>query len=161
MDMTRYDAYGMSILPLKQRTTPNLAGATDSCWSVLASRARVPESAPRLARHRTAGYVEALHQCDPEEFRELSLVLERSVRGLHNVLGCAKEYAACYAELEHFQHVHFHVVPRAVDMPAHLRGAKSFDLLQASEAEAVPPEDVRTLCASLSAAFGDSGLRVH
>jgi diadenosine tetraphosphate (Ap4A) HIT family hydrolase len=98
-------------------------------------------------------HVEALHQVTSDEFRELALVLERTVHALRAVVGCEKEYVACYGELEHFNHVHFHVVARAADMPAHLLGAKSFALLQVSGAGAVQPAEVRTLCESLSAAI--------
>ncbi len=63
-------------------------------------------------------HAESLHELSGDEFQELGEVIERTVRALHRVSSCAKEYVACYAELEHFQHVHFHVVPRAADLPA-------------------------------------------
>jgi diadenosine tetraphosphate (Ap4A) HIT family hydrolase len=100
-------------------------------------------------------HVEALHEIKPEEFRDLTSVLERTVRVLHEVLTCEKEYVACFAELEHFKHVHFHVIPRAADMPAHLLGTQSFALLKVSETDAVPPAEIRWLCGLLSRAFGE------
>ncbi len=68
-------------------------------------------------------HAEALHELSTDEFMELGRVLELTVRALHGKLGPAKEYAACYAEAKGFEHIHFHVVPRARDMPEELLGA--------------------------------------
>ena len=73
---------------------------------------------------------------------------------LHRVVGCDREYAACFAEVEHFRHVHFHVVPRAADLPEEFVGTRSFAFLKVSEDEAVPREEIRALCEFLRAAFG-------
>jgi diadenosine tetraphosphate (Ap4A) HIT family hydrolase len=95
----------------------------------------------------------ALHELSSEEFMELGTVLELTVRALHEKLGSAKEYAACYAEAKGFEHIHFHVVPRAHDMPEELLGAGSFELLRVSRAEAADPAAVRVFCESLQNAF--------
>lgn len=99
-------------------------------------------------------HVEALHEVTAAEFRDFSLVLERTVRAQHEVLSCEKEYVACFAELEHFKHVHFHVIPRAADLPAEFIGTKGFALLQVTESEAVSRADIRALCEELGAAMG-------
>jgi diadenosine tetraphosphate (Ap4A) HIT family hydrolase len=99
-------------------------------------------------------HVEALHELHPEEFAEFARVLEHTCRVLHQAVGCDREYVACYAEVDHFRHVHFHVVPRAADLPKEFVGTRSFAFLQVSEAEAVPREEIRVLCESLRAAFG-------
>ena len=96
----------------------------------------------------------ALHELTSEEFAELGVVLEMTVRAIHEALGSAKEYAACYAEAQGFEHIHFHVVPRAHDMPEALMGAGSFELLRVSKAESVDSEEVKAFCESLRAAFG-------
>jgi diadenosine tetraphosphate (Ap4A) HIT family hydrolase len=98
-------------------------------------------------------HVEALHELTPAEFRDLSGVLERTVRVLYEVVSCEKEYVACFAELEHFKHVHFHVIPRASDLPANLIGTRSFDLLKVSEADSVTRAETLSLCEALNAAF--------
>ena len=95
----------------------------------------------------------ALHDLTSEEFAELGPVLEMSVRAVHDALGSAKEYAACYAEAQGFEHIHFHVVPRAHDMPDALMGAGSFELLRVTKSEAVDPEEVKAFCESLRASF--------
>lgn len=100
-------------------------------------------------------HAEALHELRTDEYVELGYVLERTVRVVHEATGCAKEYVACYAEADGFQHIHFHVVPRAADMPTHLIGANSFALLKVSEVEAVQPEEIRALCESLRTRFDE------
>lgn len=103
-----------------------------------------------LRRHE-----EALHQLRSEEFIEFGLVLERTIHALRTVFSCDKEYVACYAELEHFRHVHFHVVPRAADLPEHLIGSKSFAFLKVSEAEAVSRAEISSVCEALRVAYCD------
>ncbi len=95
----------------------------------------------------------ALHELSRDEFTELGTVLELAVRILHEKLGSAKEYAACYAEAKGFEHIHFHVVPVAHDMPEELMGAGSFELLRVSRADAADPEAVKAFCESLQKAF--------
>lgn len=101
-----------------------------------------------LRRHATA-----LHDLTPAEFAELGPILELTVRTLHGTVGSAKEYAACYAEAKGFEHIHFHVVPRAHDLPEELRGAGSFDLLRVSTGESADPEVIRAFCKALQQAF--------
>lgn len=99
-------------------------------------------------------HAESLHELRAEEFGELAQVLEQTVRVLHRTFACEKEYVACYDEIEHFRHVHFHVVPRAADLPAELTGTRSFALLKVTESEAVPRDEIRALCETLRDAFG-------
>jgi len=101
-----------------------------------------------LRRHAVA-----LHELTTEEFVELGSVLELTVRALHGALSPAKEYAACYAEAKGFEHIHFHVVPRAHDMPEELLGAGSFELLRTPRREAADPDAVEAFCKSLQKAF--------
>jgi len=101
-----------------------------------------------LRRHATA-----LHDLRPEEFAELGSALELTVRALRETVGSVKEYVACYAEQSGFEHVHFHVVPRAADLPSEFRGTNSFAFLKVSASNAVAPDGVRAFCEGLSAAF--------
>jgi diadenosine tetraphosphate (Ap4A) HIT family hydrolase len=97
-----------------------------------------------LRRHAVA-----LHELKTAEFAELGVVLELTVKLLHEALGPAKEYAACYAEARGFEHIHFHVVPRAHDMPEELMGASSFDLIRVSKVDAADPATVIAFCETL------------
>jgi diadenosine tetraphosphate (Ap4A) HIT family hydrolase len=108
-----------------------------------------------LRRHAVA-----LHELTTDEFLELGPVLELTVRALHGALSPAKEYAACYAEAKGFEHIHFHVVPRAHDMPEDLLGAGSFELLRVARSDAADPDAVKALCDSLQNAFPPASPRV-
>jgi galactose-1-phosphate uridylyltransferase len=81
-----------------------------------------------------------------EEFAELGELQALAVRLLHKKLDCAKEYSICFAEKEHFQHIHFHIVARPRDLPADLRGAEIFAAINVSEAQALPREEIATFC---------------
>lgn len=93
-----------------------------------------------LKRHAAA-----LHELSAEEFIELGKLLARVTQLLHDETDCVKEYISCYAEAEHFQHVHIHIIPRADDLPAALQGPRSFALLKATETDAVPPAEIVAL----------------
>lgn len=101
-----------------------------------------------LRRHATA-----LHALSSAKFQELGWLLEKTVRITHEVLGPAKEYVACYGEARGFEHIHFHIVPRAADLPEPLLGVGSFDLIRVSTFEAAPPDEVKSFCERLRDKF--------
>ncbi len=63
---------------------------------------------------------------------------------------CQKEYSVFFAEMPRFSHVHFHIVPRAADLPAELRGGRVFAFLKAPPAEVIAPELVAEFCTRVS-----------
>ncbi len=83
-------------------------------------------------------HVEALADLTEAEAAELGLLLARVSRALHETLGCAKTYAAQFAEHPDHPHVHVHLVARSVDHPADLRGPRVFGALGVEAAAAVP-----------------------
>ncbi|MBL8055680.1 MAG: hypothetical protein JNK29_03230 [Anaerolineales bacterium] len=91
-------------------------------------------------------HAEALHDLTPAEFAELAHVQARLTRLLHEQLGCEKEYLACYAEAEHFAHIHFHVLAKPKDLPDEFKGGRSFALLKPTEASLVAPEAIQAFC---------------
>ena len=94
-------------------------------------------------------HAEALHELTREEFVELGELQALSVSLLHEALGSAKEYAVCFAEKAGFHHVHFHVVARSRDLPDELKGTKIFTVINVTEADALPPEEIKTFCEEL------------
>ena len=90
--------------------------------------------------------VESLHEMTADEFAELGPVLGRTTSALQAVVGCQKEYVACYAEGDHFHHVHFHVVARAPDLPSEFIGPKIFGLLNVDESVAIPAAEIEKFC---------------
>ena len=101
-----------------------------------------------LRRHAAA-----LHELTADEFAEMGELLARTVRALHMETGCAKEYLACFAEADHFQHVHIHVVPRANDLPHELHGQHIFALLNPTDDALAPVADVQAFCTRMRAAM--------
>jgi diadenosine tetraphosphate (Ap4A) HIT family hydrolase len=98
-------------------------------------------------------HAEALHELTADEFAELGEIQAKVTRLLHAETGCLKEYSVCFAEMEGFYHIHFHVIPRAAGWPDDLKGGKSFTLLKVGEADAVPPEEIREFCERLGVAM--------
>lgn len=98
-------------------------------------------------------HAEALHELSAEEFVELGQLQAKLTRLLYEELHCEKEYISCYAELEHFRHIHFHVFARPFDFPEELKGGNSFALLKAGPEEAAPPDDIVAFCQLLKDKF--------
>ncbi len=91
-------------------------------------------------------HAEALHELTAEEFAELAQIQARVLPLLHEELRCEKEYISCYAEMEHFRHIHVHVFARPPDWPEELKGGGSFKLLKVTPEEAVSPKQVVAFC---------------
>jgi diadenosine tetraphosphate (Ap4A) HIT family hydrolase len=98
-------------------------------------------------------HAEALHELTAEEFAELGQIQARLIPLLHEELHCEKEYISCYAEMEHFRHIHIHVFARPFDLPEELKGGHSFALLKVKPEEAVPPSEIVAFCELLKNKF--------
>ena len=98
-------------------------------------------------------HAEALHELTADEFAELGALLSRLTRFLFEELHCEKEYISCYAEMEHFRHIHVHVFARPPDLPDELKGGKSFALLKVAPEEAVPADKIVAFCERLQSRF--------
>jgi diadenosine tetraphosphate (Ap4A) HIT family hydrolase len=75
----------------------------------------------------------------------------RLSRALHEVTGCAKTYVVQFAEADGFAHVHFHIVPRAADLPADVRGPRIFGLLNPGPDRAIPTDRMDEVASALAA----------
>ncbi|MDQ2714421.1 MAG: HIT domain-containing protein [Chloroflexota bacterium] len=91
-------------------------------------------------------HAEALHELSLEEFRELAEIQHRLAQVMHSYAHSAKEYTMCFSEGQHFEHIHFHFVPRSADIAQELKGFRIFALLNADEQAAVPEAEVRAFC---------------
>ena len=98
-------------------------------------------------------HAEALHDLSHKEFEELADIQARVTRVLFDELKCEKEYVACFAEKEHFHHIHFHLVARPADWPDHLKGTKIFAMINVEESQAVPGDEIRVFCEQLRDRF--------
>jgi diadenosine tetraphosphate (Ap4A) HIT family hydrolase len=98
-------------------------------------------------------HAEALHELTADEFAELARIQATLIPLLHRELDCEKEYLSCYAEMEHFRHIHIHVFARPREWPEELKGGHSFALLKVTRAEAVPPNEVIAFCELIKGKF--------
>jgi diadenosine tetraphosphate (Ap4A) HIT family hydrolase len=98
-------------------------------------------------------HAEALHELSADEFVELGTLQSEATRILFEEMHCAKEYISCYAEMEHFQHIHFHVFARPADFPDEIKGGKSFALLKVTPEEAVAADVIAAFCERLQSRF--------
>ena len=74
-------------------------------------------------------HVTSISELNDAEAQSLGIWQVRLSRALHEVLGCQKTYVAQFAEAEGFSHVHFHVVPRPLNLPRELRGPRIFQMM--------------------------------
>ena len=75
--------------------------------------------------------------------------MEKTTKALHKTLKCEKEYTMCLAEAEHFNHIHFHIIPKPHDLPDEFKGTKIFGLLKVTPENSTPPKKVQELCERL------------
>ena len=90
-------------------------------------------------------HVAAIDELTEEEAAELGLLLRRTSVALRRVVGCAKTYVIQFAEAAEHPHVHFHVVPRAADMPPERRSLGVFGYLGVPEAERVSEAELNEI----------------
>jgi diadenosine tetraphosphate (Ap4A) HIT family hydrolase len=98
-------------------------------------------------------HAEALHELTAEEFAELAQIQGKLIPLLHKELLSEKEYVSCYAEMDGFRHIHFHVFAKPAGFPDELKGGKSFALLKVTHEEAVPPNEIISFCELLRDRF--------
>jgi diadenosine tetraphosphate (Ap4A) HIT family hydrolase len=111
--------------------------ASDALWRVAhAFDAALPGWLLLLPRR----HVTSIAELTDAEAQSLGVWQARLSRALHEITGCEKTYVAQFAEAEGFSHVHFHIVPRPVDLARELRGPRIFRLLGAVGQERVSDE---------------------
>ena len=91
-------------------------------------------------------HCEELHGLTKEEWTELASIQHTLVKSLNMILDCEKEYLACFAEMEGFRHIHFHVIPKAPSFIDEYKGTKAFQYLKMKEEENIAPGKVSEFC---------------
>ncbi|WP_433049146.1 HIT family protein [Dactylosporangium sp. CS-033363] len=99
-------------------------------------------------------HVTALAELTDVEAAALGSWQVRLSRALHEATGCVKTYVAQLSEAEGFEHVHFHIVPRAADHPADLIGPRVFGVLRPPPERQIPVAQVDELSARLASLLG-------
>jgi diadenosine tetraphosphate (Ap4A) HIT family hydrolase len=98
-------------------------------------------------------HVTTIAELTDEEAAALGPWQVRLSRALRTITGCERTYVAQFAEAAGFAHVHFHLVPRARDLPSKLRGPRVFDLLGRPAAEQVSVVEREAFAAELAGAL--------
>lgn len=125
--------------------------AADAHWRVAhAFGTRVPGWLVLLPRR----HVTAIADLTDAEAASLGTWQVRLSRALRAVTGCAKTYVAQFAEAEGFAHVHFHLIPRAPDLTAELRGPRVFGLADAGPDDEVPADRRQQIALELQRQLG-------
>ena len=94
-------------------------------------------------------HITSMSQLTPQEAAILGPLLATLSRALEDVFPACKAYVAFLAEVEGFEHLHIHVVPRGEDMPQKQRGKHVFDWLQMPEEEAITAEEADRIALKL------------
>lgn len=102
-----------------------------------------------IAKRHVASFAELTEA----EAREFGPFLHRVSRALQEATGAVKTYTILFAEHPEHPHVHFHVVPRAAEMPEDNRSTRIFNYLGVPEADVVPLTARNALAATLRAAL--------
>lgn len=100
-------------------------------------------------------------ELEPAEAAELGPLTAEVSRALAQVTGCEKTYVMQFAEAPGHPHVHFHLVPRAADMPTDRRGGAAFGYLGGAPSTWVPEVERDALARELRAALAPRALRVY
>lgn len=153
--MTSPDCYACGKEARFAELPPRERVACDAHWRVAhAFGTAVPGWLVLLPRRHVA----AVHDLTDDEAGSLGTWQVRLSRALRAVTGCAKTYVVQFAEAEGFAHVHFHLVPRAADLPQEHRGPGVFGLLGKPAGERVTDEAADRTALALRAWLGDTGL---
>jgi diadenosine tetraphosphate (Ap4A) HIT family hydrolase len=146
--------------------------AVEECWSCLSNSGQrrispgrtIGEGRYWLVEHafptKVAGWLvlvlkrhcERLHELTADEFDELGPLLFQTSKVLSEALHCEKEYVAQFAEVDHFHHVHFHVIPKRAGLPPEAIGAGVFRNVAG---DALSEDEVRNLCEVLAARLSE------
>ena len=95
-------------------------------------------------------HITSMSQLTPQEATVLGPLLTALSGALEDVLGARKAYVAFLAEVEGYEYLHIHVVPRKEDMPPEQRGKRVFDWLGMPEEEAITDEEADRIALDIS-----------
>jgi diadenosine tetraphosphate (Ap4A) HIT family hydrolase len=97
-------------------------------------------------------HIQSLDELPAAAAGELGPLLSRLTSALIAVTGCVKTYVLLVSEKPGFEHLHFHIVPRAAGLPTELQGPGVFALLGVSTDEQVPLAEQDRVSEALSRA---------
>jgi diadenosine tetraphosphate (Ap4A) HIT family hydrolase len=98
-------------------------------------------------------HAEGLHELSEAEFLELGAIQYRAAQVLKRLRDCDREYSICFHEAPNFNHIHFHTIARAKDLPQPLRGVGVFALLKGDPTTMLAPQEIIQFSQELSQYF--------
>lgn len=75
-------------------------------------------------------HVESVAALTAAEARTMGPLIARTAAALQRATRVKKVYVGLFAEAKDFPHVHIHLIPRPVRLPARLRGPRIFELMR-------------------------------
>lgn len=100
-------------------------------------------------------HAESLHALTKPEFAELPELIEKTTKNLRKITGCKKEYVICLAEVEHFKHIHFHIIARSKNLPKEYHGASIFKLLKPEISKPASKVKIKNFCLQIKKALNN------
>jgi diadenosine tetraphosphate (Ap4A) HIT family hydrolase len=91
-------------------------------------------------------HCEELHNLTREEWIEFSNIQYDLLTAMNSELIISKEYLACFAEMEGFKHIHFHVIPKTSEYDEENKGTKAFQYLKAEIYEPINDNEIIEYC---------------
>ncbi|WP_291523987.1 HIT family protein [Branchiibius sp. NY16-3462-2] len=98
-------------------------------------------------------HVTSFADLSPAAADELGGLIRDLSIALRAVTGCVKTYLLQFAEAAGFEHLHIHLVPRAADLPAELKGPRVFGYLTDDQSQWIPADELDDLAAQLTASL--------
>jgi diadenosine tetraphosphate (Ap4A) HIT family hydrolase len=87
-------------------------------------------------------HILSIGQLTPDEAAALGPLLAAGSRALEREFTARKAYVAFFGEAEGFEHLHGHVVPRLLDLPADRRGPGVFGYLGVPAGQQLSPDEM-------------------
>ncbi|HAV92020.1 TPA: hypothetical protein DCW38_02430 [candidate division WOR-3 bacterium] len=103
-------------------------------------------------------HCEALHELSLEEWKELYQIQYHSIRVLYEMFSTKKEYLCCFAEMDGFEHIHFHVIPKSNRYNEEWKGFKAFQYLKMDKEKNISEDRIKEICTILAKHFSEGML---
>jgi diadenosine tetraphosphate (Ap4A) HIT family hydrolase len=137
------DCYSCLALSGEKRISPGSVIAEGTYWIV---EHAYPTSIRAWLVIVLKRHAEALHELNQEEFTELAQIQYRLAQIMGQDAQTEKEYTMCFAEAEHFHHIHFHFVAKPKDLPAEAKGPCVFSQLNVDKQHTLSVEEIIAIC---------------
>jgi len=98
-------------------------------------------------------HCEKLHELEMDEWKELAEIEYKLIKTMHAAIESKKEYVACFAEMEGFQHIHFHIIPKTNSYDEAFKGTKAFQYLKPEHDACISAESIREFCKEMRARY--------